>query len=250
MKNIETRTWRRFHENKPNCVASVYTIIKHCLYCIYDIFQNYQWIYGSPVNDFHSTLQINRENKFKRSLLHTDNTALATIRSKTLSINQIRELQQINYRESSHIINGTLKNTTKHSFERRRKRELKNNFPLSNWEKILIREKIIRDDEGSGDDTTDPTEANTHGELITGHNKNIYRTETEVTEQHTSPNETTDIQNTTQTTTTTTTTKPKPKKKRRPQLPKDEKPRYYISRPYILKILSGSRLNTLLSTLD
>lgn len=185
----------------------------------YDVLQNYHWIYGSPVYDFNSTLienpkfmkyvtsAMSNESKFIGSIIDMDNTNFVNISA----MNEFRELKGI----QSNIINGTLIYAKQYSLERRKKRELRRRYPLSRWEQILVKEKIIR-----ADDDYDYSD----NKKKTKKPNNDLTNDTMATDITADTTDTTiDYDDTTTTQTTTTTKKPTTR-------------RYRISRPYNLNL--------------
>lgn len=216
--------------------------LRYCthLYRVYDTFQNYHRIYGSPVHDYNTTIigylklikyvpsTINRESKLNRSIIHMNNNNYATISANTLNINRFRELKEID----SHFIKRTTKNTKKYSLNRR-KSELRKNFPLSRWEKILIRQKILREESFTSAEESkeeDTTQSQSKSDTTTTTTTTVMTTmeETDISASIEVTNKPPTIPTTTRTTRTTT----RRRKKRRRPLPKDEKPRYHVNRPY------------------
>lgn len=89
----------------------------------------------------HITFKVDEDHK---TTIHMGNTNFATIRAKSLTINDLR------------------KKHNKYSYQRS-KSEVRRNFPVSRWEQILTRKKIKRakgvdDDDSDGDDSGDNTD--------------------------------------------------------------------------------------------
>lgn len=183
------------------------------------MFQLCHWTHGSMINDFNSTFigylksinhvtyALDDENKLNTSITHMDNTNFATIGASTLSMNELKE----NYYSDIETMN---------SLDVRRKREVRNDVPLSRWEQILIREKIMR--EKNDDDNNDGNHDSKHDD-----------------DQDDDDDDDNDDTTTTEppdTTVPTETPKPKtkPKIKKRRRRTKDRRPRYYINRLYKL----------------